>query len=176
MGSCPYAEIESRFMESVAYTSEFTWSIKEGLKVGAESTVKIEAPMLGESGVKFSAEISLESTQEQKKSDKQTWEQEVSIKVPAKTSIEATTVLQEGNVDTPFTITLIATGSAKIVKHTDGSSAENTGTLERGWGSPGPPPSKWLADDNARKFKAKGVFKAVNGLYITVSTKDLGKV
>jgi len=174
------AEIESSFKESVETTGEFTWSFTEGLKAGTELAFKVGAPFVGEGGVKVTAELSLESTQEKKVSKKDTWEQQVTVKVPAKTSIEATTLLQVGELDTPFAITVVATGWAKITMHspavppvTGDTQWISGGSLERGWGGPGPPPTPWIADQNSLRFKAKGVFKGVSGMYITVDSKPI---
>jgi len=176
------AEITSKFTESVESRDEFTWSIKEGLKLGGEVTFKVSAPLIGEGGVKASAELSLESTQEKKVSLTQSWTQEVEVKVPAKTSIEATTLLELASLNTPFTITLLATGNVKVDIVTTTTRGGNTTSyeingwfpLERGWGSIGPPPVPFLPDVSSRQFKAKGNFKGVNGLYISVTTKPLG--
>jgi hypothetical protein len=177
-------EITSRFTESIEKANEFTWSITEGLKLGAEASFSVTAPLIGKTEAKASAELSLESTQGQTVSTNEKWEQEVEVKVPPKTSIEATSLLEQATINTTFTVTLIATGSPWIERHYKSQSNPDffsvgrlSGPLEIGWaGAPGPPPHPWLPDANSRKFRAKGVFNGVNGLYMTVTTRPLGKL
>jgi hypothetical protein len=170
------AEITSRFTESTEYADEFTWSITEGLKLGAEATFKVEAPLIGGAETKVSAELSLESTQGKTTRKTNTWAEEIEVKVPAKTSIEATSLLELAEINSPFTITLIATGFVGVKRRRGDTGYEGGGLLERGFGGPGPPPQPFLPNEDSRKFQAKGILQGVNGLYITVTTKPLGKL
>ena len=84
-----------------------SWSVTAGIEAGVETEVKAGFPILAEAKVKVSVKVSVSGTYARE--DSQTKEQTFGfpIKVAAGDRMQATATLYEGNIDTPYTATMI---------------------------------------------------------------------
>lgn len=101
------------FKKAESTTASFTWSITEGLKAGAKTTVEVGIPKIADGKLQVYAELNVASTQGETKSKTQSWEVNTNIGVAPHTYVEAHMVVQVGLQNASFEIDVICGGYAK---------------------------------------------------------------
>jgi len=182
------AVLHSSFSVSEQVADSFKNSFTEGLKLGAGMKFSAGVPLIGKAAVNVSVELSLSSTQESSTTRTNSWTDTETIDIPAREMIRASFVLDQVNVRTPFTATVLARGV--VTYHID----QNIGVWPRG-SKPGPstlsadldkgtdwptyPPLNRLpilASPKDRMFSAKGIFTGLVGLKTRVVTETIKAV
>ncbi len=101
---------EQTFSVDKTTSDSFTWSLTEGIEVGAEFEVSI--PFIGDA--KTSVKLNFSSTQSQTTSVERHWGYSALIPVPPYSKVETTFSVLEGQINTPFTATFQIRGFIKI--------------------------------------------------------------
>jgi len=103
-------EDEQTFNVDKTTSDSFSWSLTEGLEVGAE--FQLNVPFIGDA--KTTVKINFSSTQSQTTSVERHWGYSANIPVPAHSTIETTFSVLEGEINTSFTATFQIRGYIHI--------------------------------------------------------------
>jgi len=170
------AVIHSTFNETQQTTDSFTYSFTEGLKLGASMKFSAGVPLVGKAGVTLTAELTLTAGQQKTVSSTNSWSESNTFDIPARHAIKASIVLNEAQVSTPFTATVLASGP---VSYTLNNGQGFTGSLEGGVNWPTRPDLNklpLLTSSAERTFAARGQFTGKIGIATHVDTEDIAPV
>jgi len=76
-------------------TSSFTWSLTEGFKIGMSVKFGVGVPPIASAETTISGELSFSSTQSSTNTEQKGWKVSQPVKVPSKTEVEATLLIDE---------------------------------------------------------------------------------
>jgi hypothetical protein len=76
-------------------TSTFAWQLQEGFKIGMSVKFKAGVPPIASAETTISGEVSFSSTQAWTNTEQKSWQVNQPVKVPAKTEVEATLLIDE---------------------------------------------------------------------------------
>ena len=107
-------EQSSTFQREESTTATFSWSLKEGLKVGIKVSGSVGLPLVAEGKVEASTELSFEATQTKTESKTQKWTVSQPIKVQPRSSVTATMTVDEKKYDIDFTSDIRISGYVAI--------------------------------------------------------------
>ena len=147
-------EITEDFSFNKATEESFTFGFTEGLKIGLKATVKAALPLVGESEVEVSGELTFEANQSWSKSETKTWEIKTTVPVPPHSTTKVTGYIQNANIDADFTATVRATKGKVLTWFllNDGTYTET------------PIPLVVLLTDDERTLPVGGRFDGVEGV------------
>lgn len=97
---------------SESTTATFSWSITEGIKIGAKTTIQAGIPKIVDGKIELSTELSLSSTQTKTESKTQTWEVNTNITIPPWTHIDANLIMRAGEQNANFEVDITCGGYA----------------------------------------------------------------
>jgi hypothetical protein len=148
------------FDKTIVHT--FSWSLNEGIEIGASFDAKI--PLIGDA--KASTKVSFSSSQGTTNTNTEHWGYTANIKVPARSSVKVDFVISEANYEIPFLAPVAVRGTC-VVQFPDGS--EITQEISKlinklGW-------DVWAFTGNCQ-----GTFKGVKGLSCDVTATQGGVV
>lgn len=76
-------------------TSSFTWSLTEGFKIGMSVKFAVGVPPIASAETTISSELSFSSTQTSNKTEQKSWKVSQPVKVPPRTEVTATLLIDE---------------------------------------------------------------------------------
>lgn len=100
------------FKRSQATTATFTWSITEGIKIAAKTSIQVGLPKIADGKIELSTELNFASTQAKTESRTQTWEVDMTINIPAWTHVDANLIMKEGQQNANFEVDVTCGGYA----------------------------------------------------------------
>lgn len=108
--------VEESFQQEFSQTStaSFTWSVSEGLQVGASAKYSAGLPDALGSQVTVSVQLSFQATQSQTTTTSQNWQVNATINVPPLSCVGATMNLAQEQFDVPWSATCTIAQSAKL--------------------------------------------------------------
>jgi Clostridium epsilon toxin ETX/Bacillus mosquitocidal toxin MTX2 len=113
--SSPDDPLEATF--TYAYTRQDSQALKftEGLKIGTKAAVKAKLPLVGESSVEVSAEVSFSAEQTIATTSTTNWQFSEKITVKPETAVQARGFIRVAKLDAPFTCHVRVTDGKVLV-------------------------------------------------------------
>jgi Clostridium epsilon toxin ETX/Bacillus mosquitocidal toxin MTX2 len=113
--SSPDDPLEATFTYTYTRQDSQTFKFTEGLKVGAKAGFKAKLPLVGESSVEVSAEVSFSAEQTIATTSTTTWQFSEKITVKPETAVQAKGFIRVAKVDAPFTCNVRVAGGKVLV-------------------------------------------------------------
>lgn len=148
-------EIQEDFEFSKAMEESFTFGFTEGLKVGAKATAKVGLPLVGESEVELSAEVTFQADQQWTNTETKQWSLKTSVPVPAHSTVKITGFITNAKIDTMF---------SGVAKATKGNVLTWFKLKGEGGYTEFPIPLVVLLPEDQRVFPVSGSFQGVEGI------------
>lgn len=83
-------------------TSTFTWQLTEGFKIGMKAEFAVGVPPIVSAKTEISGELNFSSTQTSTKTEQKSWQVTQAVKVPPKSEVEATLLIDENKFSQRF--------------------------------------------------------------------------
>lgn len=155
-------------------TTSFTWTLKEGVKLGLKTEFDVGVPPIASAKTTLSAELSFDATQGQTKTDTVTWQIDRNVIVPAHTHVDMTWTIVEKKITATFFADVHISGSVSV----GGEDWECTRPLDEAfkdmkeWGID--VPSQYTVDNYRGEviYKASGECKGKLGMQTTFNLKQ----
>jgi len=144
---------EFTFDKELAET--FTLSFTKGLSVGAKATAKVGLPLLGQSEVELSTQITFQAEQQLSKTETHRWTLRTPVEIPPRTTVKVTGFITNAQIRATFS------GIAKATKGTVLTWFKLKG--DRGW-TEFRVPLVVLLPEGQRVFPISGNFEGVEGI------------
>lgn len=123
---------KSIFKHTKSTTSTFTWTVKETISIGFSLTFTVGVPPECSSTATITANISVDSTQSDTKTEKEDWEIDRNVAVPPHTEVDMTWTINEKQSSATFHAYIILTGYIAIWND-DKIDINNPGGGDRHW-------------------------------------------
>lgn len=138
----------------------FSWSLEEGIEIGAEFDAEI--PFIGDA--KASTKVSFSSSQGTTNSTTQHWGYKAEVKIPKRSSVKVDFIVAEANYEIPFLAPVKVRGTCVVEFPDGGQITQQISRLidDLGWNAP------------AFNGNCQGIFKGINGLSCTVTATQGG--
>ncbi|ELZ94468.1 hypothetical protein C440_09828 [Haloferax mucosum ATCC BAA-1512] len=102
---------EATFQHTYTQEDTFSWSLEEKLSYGKDVSIGVVAPDIFTASTGRRFEISLTTTQEQKRSDKTEWSQQQTFHVPQNEKVAVEMIVEEVEANATKDVSVVATGS-----------------------------------------------------------------
>lgn len=103
-------QVLDEFSFTKTVEESFTFSFTEGLTVGTTATAKVGLPLIGESEVELSAEVTFQAEQQWAKTETHEWSLKTTVPIPAHSTVKITGFITNAKIDATFS------GIAKATK------------------------------------------------------------
>ncbi len=115
INSSPDDPLEATFTYTFSRQDSQTFKFTEGLKIGTKAAAKVKLPLVGETAIEVSAEVSFSAEQSVVTTSTTTWQFSEKITVKPDTAVQAEGFIRVAKLDAPFTCNVRVTGGNVLV-------------------------------------------------------------
>lgn len=156
-------EITDEFQFTKTMEESFTFRFTEGLKVGTKATASIGLPLVGESEVELSAEITFQADEEWSKTETKEWTLRTTVPVPPHSNVKVTGFITNAAIDATFSGVAKATRGLVLTWF----------RMEQGGYTEFPVPLVVLLPESQRTVPLSGSFRGVEGINAYTRVEDV---
>lgn len=163
----PNVNVSTTVSYSKSLTEAFSFSFKEAIKIGGSVKVEAGLPLIGQSEVTISGEISFEASQTWTKTETRVWSGNTTVNIAAGHSAQIKVIIFNAKLSSPFTADMFLSPKTWMMFYpvrTDGSSGDT-------WIPVG---AIYTLDElKQAAISLSGNFKGIEGVSVNVEVIDL---
>lgn len=167
----------STFIRSHETSSSFSWSITKGIELGIKQEITVGLPGTFESKTEFSASLSVSSTNEETKSETDTWEIDRDITISPHTNIEMSWIIYESKLTAKFNADIEISGYFILFSRTNNNKSKvvivnvvNAFNEMKAWNIL---PEEITVNDNSVTYHATGECRGKYGVDDVFTVKNI---